>query len=500
MTTARKVLSSTLIQIVGKVGTAALGLVSIKILAQYLSVSEFGQYTTVYQYLAFFGIIADLGLFTIAIREMSKDLKQVPYILGNVLTIRLVLVILSVLLSMGVVVLVPQYRGSWIPWGVVVAGGSVVLALLNGTLTSVLQTYLKMGIATLATVVGKAVSVGFMLFVVWVWYAKKELTDPTISNAFYWLIAASIAGNLVMLILTYFETKRFTEIKLRFDFSFWKKLLWTTLPYGIALFLNTVYLKVDIIILSLLKGDTEVGIYGVAAKVLELTMIVPQFFLNSLLPVLARYLKEQNQKIHALVQHSFDFLFATALPIVGGVYVLAYPFVFAFADPKFLSRLNEGYYGSDIALQIIIFTLIFTFLANLFGYLLVALNQQTKLLWINLACVVCNVVLNFIFIPYWGFRAAAATTILSEIVMLILSYLYVRCYFKLQLRFKNTFKITLAALLMTLVVYWLQPLTYRWLENWNLLLLVPLGAVVYGGLLIVLKVITRELWQEVRGE
>ena len=121
MSIARKILENTFIQVLGKLITAALSIVVLKIISGYLGTSGYGDYTTVYQFLAFFGIIADFGIYTITVKEMSRDESKIPTILGNVMGLRTFLAILAMVLAVLAVFLVPRYENTLIPFGVLIA-------------------------------------------------------------------------------------------------------------------------------------------------------------------------------------------------------------------------------------------------------------------------------------------------------------------------------------------------------------------------------------------
>ena len=78
MSTARKILSNTVAQVAAKLTVSILGIAVIKIATNYLPQAGYGDYLGVYEFLAFFGIAADLGLFTIAVREMAQDEDKIP--------------------------------------------------------------------------------------------------------------------------------------------------------------------------------------------------------------------------------------------------------------------------------------------------------------------------------------------------------------------------------------------------------------------------------------
>ena len=528
MSTARKILSNTGWQVIGKGITALLSIIIIKLITNYLGTSGYGEYVTIFEFLAFFGIAADLGLFTIAVREMAKDDKKIPYIIGNVLSVRTILAMCTMTLGVVAAYFIPKYSGTHIPLGITIAAVATFLSILNGTISSVLQVFLKMQYATVGLVLGRIVTLGYMFYTVFVLFPKETervaqvgdsvaaggaamdglagakgalaiggaaiANSAALNGGFYHLILAGVFGAAVMLGVTFLYTRKLAKIKYRFDVSFWKEVLWKSLPYGIALILSMLYFRIDSILLSLIKGPEEVGIYGVSMKILEILVIVPIYFMNSVMPVLTRAMKDQKEKVRKILQYSFDFLVICGMPLVVGGYILAYPIVFVISSPDFMSRVSEGFFGSDIGLQILVFALFFSYVNCMFGFTLVALNRQMTLLKINAGCVVFNIVSNLLVIPEWGFRGAAVTSILSEFFILFFGWLAVRKYLpEMKISLTRARKALVSALLMGIVIYWLKDYTYQWVQNVNILFLIPLGGVVYFTTLWFTRGITKEM-------
>lgn len=492
LSTARQILNNTFFQILGKIITAGLSIIVVKIITNYLGVSGYGQYTTIYEFLAFFGIAADLGIYTIAVREMSRKQNNIAHVIGNVLFLRTILAFGLMFIAALTAFFIPQYQGSVIPMGIAIASISTFFSLLSGTISSVLQVHLKMQYSVFALVISKLFSVGYMLAVIFYFFTN---TSPA---GFYQLLWAGVFGNFILLILTWVFTQKFTKIRYRFDPVFVKEITIKALPYGIALILNTLYFRMDTILLSLMKNSDEVGIYGVAMRMLDVLVIIPVYFMNSVLPVMTRYFEEKSQKIIPLLQYSFDFLTIISVPIVIGMVILSRPIINLVSSPEFLSGYSFQY-GADIALQILIFALFFSFLNSLFGFTLVALGKQKKLLWINLGCVIFNLISNLIVIPTYGFRGAAFTSVLSEFFILITTFWAVRKLLNLKLQFKNTFKIIFAGTIMGIVIFLINQHTLQFGLK-NLLILIPVGGIVYASLLYSTKIITPEILKLIKGK
>lgn len=509
MSTARRILENTFVQVIGKVLTALLSIAVLKIITGYLGTSGYGDYTVVYQFLAFFGIIADFGIYTITVKEMSRDQSKIPMILGNIMGLRTLLLVLAMGLAALAVFTIPSYRDTLIPIGVLIAIVSTIFTLLNGTITSVLQVHLKMGYATIGLIIGKIISVAYMA-----WVAYFAFTSQPVSG-FYQLLWAGVVGNAVMFFITAYYVRRFTAITYRFDFPFWKKMFITSLPFGVALVLNQIYFRLDVILMTILLphtqamadgtlvcpatmcSDQEVGLYGVAMRMLELLIIIPIYFMNSVLPVMTRFIEEQSRRVRELIQYSFDFLAATGVPLLVGGFVLAIPIIQFISDPQFVSG-QQFVYGSDYAVRILMFAMLFSFINSLFGFTLVVLNKQIKLMYINAGAVLFNLVGNLLVIPMWGFRGAAVTSVISEFMILVFTYHVAQKALGFHLSPRTLGKITLSSLVMGLVVWLVYGQILSLWFLWQLLILVPLGGLVYGILMLVTKAVTPEMMSVLR--
>ncbi len=495
MSTARKILGSTISQFFGKLIVGLLSIIVIKLLTGYLTQSQYGDYNFIYDFLAVFGIIADLGLYTVAVREMSKDESKIEILLGNILTIRTFVGIIAMLTAIGVgffiPIYMPWYATAAIPYGIAIASVTVLLAILNGTLTSVLQVHYRMRESAIAAIIGKVISIAYIAYIVLI-----ALTQDA-STGFYHVIAAGVIGNAAMLIYTYWYTRRFTHIAYRFDWNIIRDVFIKALPYGLALMLSTIYFRLNTILLYNIKGPEEVAFYSVGMRLIESLTVIALYFMNSVLPVLTQSLEKHDGKHQSIIQNAFDFLAMLGFALAAGGLVLAYPLVAIVSKPEYLSRISEGIYGSDIGLQILLFALMFSFINTLFSFVLISVNQQKKLLWINLGAIVMNLALNMLVIPKYGFRGAAVTSVIAECYILAVTFITAKKFLTFDLKLGNLAKIILSSVVMGAAVLFLRDPTFSLLENKNLLLLIPLGATIFAAMLWLTGVITRARLREV---
>ena len=462
MSLKRKVAYNTLVQIVGKVVTTVISLFLVAALTRYLGVTGYGQYTTVFSYVAFFAVFADFGFFWIFIRELAKPDADTSKIASNILTLRTILGIVVYGLAFVVGFFIPQYYE--FRWGIGITALASLFLALNFTYVGVFQNKLRMDKAALTDMIGRAV-----ILVVTLYLIKSNLG----LNAILWAYAF---GNIVNFVISAWLGRIYVHFRPAFDFKYWKEIFWQALPMGIILVLNLIYFRVDTLILSLLKSSTDVGIYGPPYKVLEIMLFLPTIFMGNIFPIITRFYFEKNPRLNELIQKAFDFLFMMALPIIVGVIFAARPIIEAVAGVEFVNASTvQPFLGipatSVLALQILIIAVGVSFLSHLFGYLAVAFGKQSKLVVPNIIFVVFNIGLNLILIPRFSYIGASIVTVLTESLVLVISWLIMSQYLKVNWNFRIFWKVVLASLFLGIFMYFAKGL--------NLLILLPTAVVVY---------------------
>lgn len=508
---ARKILFNTATQVIAKLIIGLFSVVILKLLTTYLGKSGYGFYKSIFEFLAFFAIVADLGLYTIGVREMSRDPSQEKKVLGNLMTIRTVMIILIGAVAVGASFLVGEFQGSIAPIAVGISALATVFAILTGTVSTALQVHLKMEWNSLGSVLGKLATLGWMLFVILFWFPHNCTPDLvqflsgsgacSISNeAFLQLIGAGLFGNIIMFLVTFYFTNKLVKISYRFDFEFIREVIWKALPYGIALVLNQIYFRIGSMVLLNTVGSDAVAIYSAPLTILEAAGIIPLYFMNAILPFLTRTIKEGKGEHKRIIQLSFDFLMMSALPIVAGTLALAYQMIFIIATPEFLSNTAIGFYGSDIVLQILIVALFFSFLNGLFGYILIASDHQDTLLPRNFIGAIVTVILTLVLVPYLGERGAAIANVTTEFYIFVASFLLAKKFVDFKIDLSRFWKMLLSTVVMGVAVWYLKDITFHWfgLGNKNVALLIPLGGIIYLIMLLLTKALTKEMIDMIR--
>ena len=475
MSLTRKVAYNTIVQIIGKVATTLISLILVAALARYLGVAGFGQYTTIFAYSQFFAVLADFGFFWFLVREIAKDEKQTEKIANNVLTFRSIIALLIFSLSFLIALFIPQYHQ--IRWGIGIIAAASFWQVLNGTYVGIFQNKLRMDKAAITDVLGRLVILGLVLYLV-----SRSATLEVILWAY-------LLGNIINFFSSAFLGRIYLHFRPAFDFDLWRKIFWQALPISVVTILSMIYFKIDTIMLSLLKTPTDVGIYGPAYKVLEILLIFPAIFMGNVFPILTRYLHQGDKRLESAFQKAFDFLILSALPVVVAVIFLSPRIIQIVAGQDFLSAQTIGpVWGmaatSSLVLQILIVAAGISFLSHLFGYTVIAVGKQTKLIGTNLLLVIFNVILNLILIPKFSYIGAAFVTVMTEMLVVFLYFKVMRRYLALKIHFDILWKVMISSIILGLAL--------KFLGFMSLWLLVPIGVMVYLSSLWLVRGISKE--------
>ena len=232
--------------------------------------------------------------------------------------------------------------------GVAITSLSFLASSLTSILIGLFQKGLKMNRVTIAENAGRLV---LLIFVALAAYLNLGLLA---------IMVATVLGSLTNFVLTYFFSLRYVKISFAFDWQIWKKIIGVTWPIAISIAFNLVYFKADTIILSLVRTQTEVGIYNAPYRILEILTNFIYMYLGIIFPILSlTWLQNNFAKFKNIWQRVFDSLVIISLPMVCGTFFVANKLIALIAGPEFSD--------SAIVLEIIIFATAIIFINSLFG-------------------------------------------------------------------------------------------------------------------------------------
>lgn len=188
----------------------------------------------------------------------------------------------------------------------------------------------------------------------------------------------------------------------------WKAAVRKTYAFNIYPIIVDIYDRVDVVLLSKLAGNAAVGLYVMPYRILPMLQVLPYGLMGVLLPTLSATEQRPGEKESS--SQALGLLYASALFFALGAMLLS--------DVGIALALGLRYQGSAVALKILIWATIPMFLNNVYNTLLLARNREKVFLATASVCMVANIASNLVLIPLYSYRAAAAVTILTELVLL----------------------------------------------------------------------------------
>lgn len=408
-----------------KAWTALISIVLLSVLTNYLTQELFGLYSKVYNYLWIFAFLADLWLYTITIREITKNTNDTSKIVSNVMTLRTLLWIIIIFLSVWIAYFLPWYNSTVAIVSIFIISIFTLISLINSSVLALMQAKLKMEFSLFSAIFWKILTFLWILLTVFVFFKKTDLLDYSIP--FYFIMLSWLAWIALNTGLNYFYAKKLTSIWFDFDWKYIKYIFRISIPYWLALFLSVVYFKVDIVLLSIIEpenlADFSIALYSLPMKIVEVLMVVGWFYLNSILWELSKNFESKNLgEVNKILKISFKLLFSFWLFLLVMWTIFRDNIIEIVANKEYINS-PWHIFSSSSVFFIVLLVLVFYFISNLFIYVLISSNNESKLLKINIIVAIFNIIWNIIFIPKYSFMWSWIITVLSQILLFMLWYL-----------------------------------------------------------------------------
>jgi len=363
--------------------------------ARYLGPEQFGSLNFAISFVALFGSVTSLGLEAIVMREVLHAPEDSRDILGTALALRSGAGFLCVGAAIGVVRLIQPHDRQAL----------ILVSIISLTLVfqafDTIDVFFQSQIRSKLTVWAK--NGAFLLFAairVALIYAKAPLwvfAVATISET-----AAGAAGLILGYELTSGRLLLWKSSKKRALLLLQQS--WPVIFSGMAIM---VYMRLDMVMLKMMKGDFAVGLYAAATRVSEVWYFVPQAIVSSVSPAIMR-VKDNPTLLNARLKRLFSLMTISACAI-GSVVALASHLIIRILY-------SNSYAGAGPVLAVHVWASVFVFLGVAQYPWDIARNQVKLGLYRTVLGAVINVAMNFYLIPRYAAMGAAIATVVSYAV------------------------------------------------------------------------------------
>jgi O-antigen/teichoic acid export membrane protein len=430
---------------------------------RYLGVEGFGILSFALAFTGILGVFPEFGLSTFTVREVARNNSLARKYIGNIAIIKSILyIVLFGLIALSINIF--KYPEQTVKVIYIVALSTAFNSACN-IFNSIFQAFEKMEYASVGNIFNSFLIFAAVLFAI---YHKYDVT--TFASIY-------LFASLIVLIYSYFVFSwKFFVPNIELDLDFSKSIMKQSWPFFLSAIVDIIAFKVDIIMISIMKGNIAVGYYSAAYKLLEALMFIPGIFATSIYPAISKFFISSPESLKMVYQKGFKYLLIIAFPIAVGTTLLA--------DKIMLLIYKGEFVQSILALQILIWTIPFIFLSSLLGIMLASINRQKLAFKINIICMLLNVVINLILIPKYSFIGSSLATVITSLVSLILCYHFISKFiFKFALS-KLITKTLLSNLVMALFIIYLMDI--------NLSLLICIAIVIYFTMLFISGILSKE--------
>lgn len=375
-------------------------LITFPYVSRILSVKGMGIYNFSNTYVGYFILLAGLGVSTYAVREGTKyrDKKnKLEQFSSQVFTINIYSTILSYLLLI-ISLIIFKNLNNYVS-GILVFSIQIVFTTIG---TEWIYTiYEDFTYITIRSIIFQFLSIILLFLLVkrpqdYLWYAAITVFSSVGANIFNFLHARS--------------SLKITFVK-NANFKLHLKPILIIFASSVA---TTLYVSSDMTILGLLKSDYEVGIYSVSVKIYTIITGLINGLLTATIPRLSMLFGQGRKKeYNSILSKLINSVSILIIPAATGVIMLSKEVVLLVAGKKYLA--------SIFSLQIIVLTLLFSLFSVILTYcVLIPAKREKEVLKNTVIVGILNLIFNFILIPIWSYDGAALTTVLSEIIIVVL--------------------------------------------------------------------------------
>jgi O-antigen/teichoic acid export membrane protein len=365
------------------------------------------------------------------VREISREGADESYILGRVVSLRIVSSLLIALCS-PIVFLFVHYPLQ-VEIGIWLASIAVLFSSFSLFLNGIFQKNIAMDRVAMVEFLGKIIQVSLIFIII-----KQDLGFLAVASTL--LISLSFNAGMA-----YYLSRKYIKFPFVVDVEFWKRFLKESFPLGVSALITFFYFKMDTILLSILKGSAAVGTYGVAYKVMENLTFFPAMLAGLIIPLLSRFILTDRKRFNDIADTTFRVFWILALPIVIGTIFLT-THIIAIVS-------GSGFDESVPVLKFLIFSLFFIFFGNYFNMILIVGNLQKKLMKALFFVAIFNVGINILLIREYSYLGAAFTSMMTEFLVVMVTGMI--AYRNLQYRpsFRNIHRVLLSGVVMGIVLY-----------------------------------------------
>lgn len=349
----------------------------------------------------YFTMFATLGLPTYGVRACARvrdDREKLSRTVQELLIISGITTVITYIVFFASLIFIPKFAAS--KELLMVSGISIGLSTIGVQwFYNALEQY---SYITTCAIVFKLIGLLLMFLLV------KKPEDYLIYGGIY------VIGSFGSYVLNFIRLRKFVTFRKSGEYHL-KEHLQATVMFFLLSAAASVYLNLDVVMLGFMKNDTVVGYYNAGTKVKSVLVTCVTSLGTVLLPRLSYYIQYGNkEEFRKMVGKAFNFVSITA----GAVMVY---FTICARESILLLTGSERFLPAIMPMCLLMPTVLFIGLSNVTGIqVLTPLGEEKKVVISVVSGAVLDFVLNLVLIPKFGASGAAFSTLMAEILVLVI--------------------------------------------------------------------------------
>jgi len=461
MNTIQRIAKNTAVLLAATIISKVLGFFYVMYIARYLGAEGFGILSFALAFTGIFGVFTDLGLRSLTVREVARDKSLAKKYLNNISVMKTILVTITFALIVIVINLL-GYPEQTIKV-VYLISLSVIFNSFTGMFYSIFRAFEKMEYQSLGQILSSVLMLVGALFAI-----SQRFSVIGFASLYFMISVVALVYSFVISIW------KFVKPKMKVDWSFWWPTIKEALPFGLTGAFITIYLWIDSVMLSLMKGDEVVGWYNAAYRLILVLLFIPSAFNSAVFPIMSRFYVSSKNSLKFMFEKHFKYMLIIGFPVGIGITLLA--------DRIVLLIFGAEYIPSVIALQILTWAIVFIFARTAFERVLESANKQIIVTKVFGGCALLNIILNLMLIPKYSYIGAAVATLITDFAVFALIFVW-----SLKIGYSIPNKQIIEVISKVISASLLMGVFVEYFRDQNLFILVFTTIIIYFGLILLIK-------------
>jgi len=379
----------------------------------------------------YFIMFANLGIPTYGIRACAKvrdNRFKLSTVTQELLILNGVTTLITIIAFLIAINIIPQFAEERLLF--LVSGLGIILnSLTVSWLYNALEQYSYITLC----------SVGFKIIGIVMMFTMVHNPKDYVIYGFISTIASFGSG-----VLNFINLRRYVTLT-KFETYHIRQHIKPALTFFAMVAATSVYVNLDIVMLRFMKSNADVGYYNAAIKIKTVLTQVVTALGTVLMPRLSYYIAQENViAFRRMVAKALNFVLVGA----GSLSL----FFLLYAKDSILLLSGKEFLGSVLPMQLLMPTVLLIGISNVTGVqVLTPTGREKAVLSSVTAGAVLNLTLNSILIPRYASVGAAFSTLLAEVLVVVIQSIYLKDVILSIFRQVEIIKISVALVLSGIV-------------------------------------------------